>query len=98
MKSNTHKIVIQFQISTIIFEITCLTQLSNLESPGKVWWPIKKIFSKSKLLYRIIILTDPSGDCVVQLPFSFFSASTETVHRLFTFCFETSKSFVRKWL
>lgn len=98
MKSNTHKIVIQFQICTIIFEITCLTQLSNLESPGKVWWPIKKIFGKSKLLYRIIILTDPSGDCVVQLPFSFFSASTETVHRLFAFSFETSKSFVSKWL
>lgn len=42
MKSNTHKLVIKFQISTIIFEITCMTQLPNLKSPGKAWWPIKR--------------------------------------------------------
>lgn len=49
MMSNTHKIVMLFQILPIIFKMTCLTQFSNLKSTRKAWLPIKNIFSKSKL-------------------------------------------------
>lgn len=91
MKSNTHKIVIQFQISTTISEITYLTQLSNFKNPGKASWPIKKILSKSKLLYRIIILTDATGDCVVQFSFLILQHLLKKYTDYFTFCFETGK-------
>lgn len=89
MQSNTHKLVIQFQISNIIFEITCLNQLSNFRSPGKAWWPIKTIFRKSKLIYSIIILTNASSDCVAQLSFLQYLLKKYTDY--FTFCFETGK-------